>query len=571
MKRLLSILLATLMALAIFTGCAASTATPDADPAPAVSSPADAAVPPGEESDSQPDNAADAVDTNVFGPNGEIVGGTIENKMIQFPLETPETYTAFYSLSPNTLAIIDSLSDNLFYQEMAKQTNITINFECPPTNAVQERFSLMLASQNLTDIIYGFYNYYTQGVDHGIEEGLIYALEDYVDWFPNYQAVRTSTYENELNTLSDEGHIWGFACVCTIEQGSWYGPVARKDLLEKYNLPMPVTYDDWDNVLATFLANEEGMEQGPFNLPNTCFSVFSGWSGGFNCGGEYTFNNQDGTVVFSALTDGYKEAVELMKSWWDKGYIHKDFTNATGSQERITRGEVGIWEQLYDMSQFRVFFDPAKEWDVVPLTPPVRQAGDVIHFRQCQSQTRVNLSYVLSTNLDETGLQHLCAYLDRFYMAENSVLTNWGIENLTFTYDENGEKIYTDLIRDNPDGASFLIANEIYLGGRNMAGLYEWTRECDKETLAAMDAWNVADCDWVYPDCATLNAAENEEYASIFSDIQTRISETIPAFITGTKPMSEWDSFIQTIKDMNIDRCIEIKQQELDRYYSRMD
>ena len=104
-----------------------------------------------------------------------------------------------------------------------------------------------------------------------------------------------------------------------------------------------------------------------------------------------------------------------------------------------------------------------------------------------------------------------------------------------------------------------------------MAGLYEWTRECDEETLAAMDAWNVADCDWVYPDCATLNAAENEEYASIFSDIQTRISETIPAFITGTKPMSEWDSFIQAIKDMNIDRCIEIKQQELDRYYSRMD
>ncbi len=34
MKRLLSILLATLMALAIFTGCAATTATPDADPAP---------------------------------------------------------------------------------------------------------------------------------------------------------------------------------------------------------------------------------------------------------------------------------------------------------------------------------------------------------------------------------------------------------------------------------------------------------------------------------------------------------------------------------------------------------
>ena len=37
----------------------------------------------------------------------------------------------------------------------------------------------------------------------------------------------------------------------------------------------------------------------------------------------------------------------------------------------------------------------------------------------------------------------------------------------------------------------------------------------------------------------------------------------------GVKDMSEWDGFVQTLKDMDIERCIELKQNALNRYYER--
>ena len=47
------------------------------------------------------------------------------------------------------------------------------------------------------------------------------------------------------------------------------------------------------------------------------------------------------------------------------------------------------------------------------------------------------------------------------------------------------------------------------------------------------------------------------------------LSEQLPEFVMGVKDMSQWDSFVQTLKDMDIERCIELKQSALDRYQER--
>jgi putative aldouronate transport system substrate-binding protein len=67
----------------------------------------------------------------------------------------------------------------------------------------------------------------------------------------------------------------------------------------------------------------------------------------------------------------------------------------------------------------------------------------------------------------------------------------------------------------------------------------------------------------------TLTSDEGTEYANIYGDISTMLSETIPQFITGQKPMSEYDAFVEQLKSMNIERCIVIQQAALDRYLAR--
>jgi len=40
-------------------------------------------------------------------------------------------------------------------------------------------------------------------------------------------------------------------------------------------------------------------------------------------------------------------------------------------------------------------------------------------------------------------------------------------------------------------------------------------------------------------------------------------------FITGQEPIENFDKFVETIKNMGIDRAIEIKTAALQRYYKR--
>ena len=40
-------------------------------------------------------------------------------------------------------------------------------------------------------------------------------------------------------------------------------------------------------------------------------------------------------------------------------------------------------------------------------------------------------------------------------------------------------------------------------------------------------------------------------------------------FITGDKPMEEWDAFIEELKGIGIDQCIQLKQDAYDRYQER--
>lgn len=61
-----------------------------------------------------------------------------------------------------------------------------------------------------------------------------------------------------------------------------------------------------------------------------------------------------------------------------------------------------------------------------------------------------------------------------------------------------------------------------------------------------------------------------EEEASIISlylvDIQTYVEQMNVAFISGNSDMSTFDSYLTTLKNMNIEELIKIKQDQYNRY-----
>ena len=62
---------------------------------------------------------------------------------------------------------------------------------------------------------------------------------------------------------------------------------------------------------------------------------------------------------------------------------------------------------------------------------------------------------------------------------------------------------------------------------------------------------------------------ENSELSSIMSEVRTYLSENQLKFIKGGKSFDEFDSFIGDLKNMKLERAIEIYQAAADRYFGR--
>ena len=74
--------------------------------------------------------------------------------------------------------------------------------------------------------------------------------------------------------------------------------------------------------------------------------------------------------------------------------------------------------------------------------------------------------------------------------------------------------------------------------------------------------------DGVIPVSVTMTADEQDEYSSIMSDITTYVAEYTVNTIMG-QDTQDFASFREQLKDMGIERAIELKQAGVDRYNKR--
>jgi putative aldouronate transport system substrate-binding protein len=67
----------------------------------------------------------------------------------------------------------------------------------------------------------------------------------------------------------------------------------------------------------------------------------------------------------------------------------------------------------------------------------------------------------------------------------------------------------------------------------------------------------------------TQTADEGTELSSLYTDIETYVQECNVKFIMGQMSLDDYDSYRDTLRSMGIERCIELKQAAVDRYYQR--
>ena len=87
--------------------------------------------------------------------------------------------------------------------------------------------------------------------------------------------------------------------------------------------------------------------------------------------------------------------------------------------------------------------------------------------------------------------------------------------------------------------------------------------------LDAYDQWMKNKSENNSVDAAALSSDESRTYASIMGDIETFVGEATVQFIMGTRPLDQYDAFVEQLRSMGIEEALSIKQAAWDRYCSR--
>jgi putative aldouronate transport system substrate-binding protein len=132
----------------------------------------------------------------------------------------------------------------------------------------------------------------------------------------------------------------------------------------------------------------------------------------------------------------------------------------------------------------------------------------------------------------------------------------------------------TDFILNNEAGSTWIM--QLY-GANTMSdgGLIDNSRNyavADGEVLMEMNnVWDVSDYydgEYDWRNGIQLNDSQTGEVNNLSGDINTYYAENYSQFLVGDKPLSEWDTFIQTMMDMGLSRIYEIYDEAYQTYLS---
>lgn len=489
------------------------------------------------------------------------------------------SFSYWVSLPSSIATRVNSLGEIAMYQKREADSGVHIDFIHPAQGQDGEQFNLMVASGEYPDMIEYNWATYTGGAQKAIDDGVIIPLNKYLDKMPNF---KKRLEEGELaeiykkGCMTDEGDIFAFPNFNVGDVRTFAGPMIRKDWLDELGLEIPVTIDDWTEVLTAF--KEKKNVSTPFTALNQYFTTTNTFNGAYGVGQRLYLDGE--TVKFGPLEEGYKQYLMQLNEWFEAGLIDKDYptnkrdvvdskitTGGAGATSYTLGGAMGVYLKQMETK------DPS--YNLVCAPYPVLNEGETNDFLQMEGDV-FGASLAITTACKNP--EKLVEWIDYWYSDEGYYMVNFGVEGDSYNM-VDGKPVYTDKILKNPDGLSIAEALGLSCRATSTApGLrqapeyleqyYQYQQQIDGFNMWSENIDGVRKT--TLPGSLSPTIDEREELASLETNINTYVEEMCFKFVNGSESFDNYDKFIQELKDtFNVERYIEIQQNMYNRYLKR--
>ncbi len=464
-------------------------------------------------------------------------------------------------------------SDTMTFKILAEKMNMKFDIETVIQSEAKQKFSVIVATGELPDVMAG-----TLGdINTFGMSGAFIPLDDLIEEYaPNIKKYLVENKETLAQTVASDGKIYGIPMLSAIRTAMGYN--IRQDWLDDLGIEAPVTIDDWYQVLTAFKTNDlNGNGAGdvtPLVLDYAWENYYNNFADAW--GIELSGNNdywmiKDDKVVFAPILPETKEYLTTMAKWYKEGLIDPEF---------ITREDTNNYHILNNKSGATCYWtgyiagqnvntevlanDPDTNWQVIQ--PPVLVKGQEPKTYSQQAAT-VGFSWGISSSAENAV--EIIKMLDYVFSDEGSMLFNFGTEGESYEM-VNGQPQYLDAVKNSEDGlVTWIRSNGIQalIGMRQMPE-YEAASCVNADVKTQL--FNYIDNDYFYPinPSLTLTEAEQDLYEINMSSIKTYVNEELLKFFIGTRPIEEFDDFVNRINELGINEMTTLKNQAYDRYKS---
>lgn len=489
--------------------------------------------------------------------------------LAESPAITDQEGASVSILAMNSWYSTVDLSDATLLNEIASRANVTIKWNLLDPTSYADSVSPMLASgQDLPDIVQ------LPDLDPQqtyLSSGMFVALDEHFDIMPNYKKFLDANPVIKALLTASDGHIYYVPQTVVTDS---YQPVMMYNMpwIEKLGIEPPKTLDAFVEMLRAFRdqdmnGNGDTTDEIPMSVQSSFLPYMFGPAFGLDLVSGF-YADEDGTVHYAqAEPEKYKAYLSFLNGLYEEGLLEVEFASLNRDQitSRFANDTTGV---TYDFSwQMSTLYSAQYpnydgETGIVVGVPPL--SGEYEGFYV----GRTPFSSVFGVNAKAADVELAVKFLDYAMSEEAQDLYVWGMEGLTYEVDADGNRHYLPRCTEDTIWYQGLGINAPCMPSQQSADatgvlLADWYVQAVKENEMPYNR---------VPFPATYATAEEASIVSMYLvDIQTYVDERAVAFICGYSDLeTEFGNYISTLKAMQIDEVLKVRQAQYDRYAAAM-
>ncbi len=168
-------------------------------------------------------------------------------------------------------------------------------------------------------------------------------------------------------------------------------------------------------------------------------------------------------------------------------------------------------------------------------------------------------------------LEECLYFLNWFFTDEGYMISNYGIEDLSYSYNEDGEIRFTDLIMESEYSNKVQVRNMytamIFPYLKDTGAFFYTYADVEQE---AIEVWSQAsDADRL--PTFDLDSDASVRFASLASDIVAYGATTVLKWMTGAEVLDDaaWETYVNTCEEMGLSDAVAIYQEGYDAFAAR--